>query len=81
MPVVVYRSLNANGRYIGESHPKAKLSNADVDRMRELSEIDGLSERCISRVMGVPRRTVRDILSYDSRAQTPARVIRYVRPS
>lgn len=80
MPTIQYRSMNENGRYIGESHPKAKLSNADVDRMREMHEDANVSERCIARRFGVSRRTVRDILSYKNRAQTITRVVKYVRP-
>lgn len=57
---------------IGESHPRAKISNADVERMRFFFEAGGWSIPQLCRVFNLPRWTVRDIVEYRSRAQTPA---------
>lgn len=81
MAVIGYRSLNDKDRYIGESHPNAKLTDEDVEFLRDMHERLGLSIRFISRATGVPRRTVRCILNYQSRAQVASRVIKYVRPA
>ena len=81
MAVIQYRQANDSGRYVGESHPKAKLSDADVEQMRDMHERLGLSTRLIARTFNVSRRTVRCILSYENRSQVATRVIKYVRPS
>lgn len=73
--------MNDCGRYVGESHPKAVLTDEQVEEMRDMYERLELSERFICRHFNVPRRTVRCILSYQSRSQVVTRVIKYVRPS
>jgi DNA invertase Pin-like site-specific DNA recombinase len=64
-------AVNELGRWIGSSHPKAKLTDAQVDDIRSRREDQGQSTAYIARALGVPRRTVRDILNYSRRAQTP----------
>ena len=81
MSLVEYKQLNENGHPIGESHHNAKLSDQQVERMRDMHETLGLSVCHVARVMNIPRRTARDILGYKSRAQTASRVIKYVRPN
>lgn len=66
-------AVNDKGIRIGEHHPHAKLSNADVDRIRELREDEGKTYAEISRVFNVPKSTVSDICKYRRRAQTPSR--------
>lgn len=80
MAVILYREVNAKGYLIGETHPKAKLSDAEVNRMRDMHEKLGVSERRIAVVFSVSRRTVRDILQYRTRTQVRAGVIAYVDP-
>ena len=81
MPVVRYVSVtNYRGRAVGESHPRAVLTDEQVEDMRAMSERLGLSDRSIARHFNVPRRTVRSILSYDNRPHSAPRVIKYVRP-
>ena len=63
--------FNERGSRIGEGHPRAKLTNRDVERMRFFHEAGGWSVPQICRVFNVPRWTVRDILDYKTRAQTP----------
>ena len=65
-------AVNENGRRIGSGHQFAKLTDDEVDEIRSRHEDRGQSPSAIARAMGVPRRTVRNILSYARRAQTAA---------
>lgn len=65
-------AVNEGGRRIGSSHQHAKLSDDQVDEIRSRHEDRGQSPSAIARALGVPRRTVRNILSYVRRAQTVA---------
>lgn len=68
--------VNDRGRPVGESHPLAKLSDADIELIHELREA-GLSYAEISRkfddAVTVSKSHVRDILSGRRRGQTPVR--------
>lgn len=75
--VVTY---NERGNRIGESNPRAKLTDHEVDLIREMRE-----ERCpdgsyryslgfLALRFKIPKSTVQDICSGRRRAQTPARV-------
>ena len=66
-------SLNEKGRRVGESHQNAKLSDAQVDQIREMREDQGMSYSALAKAFGVPKSTVADICKYRRRAQTPAR--------
>lgn len=64
-------------RVAGESHPHAKLSDAQVDQMRDLHEgEEQLSYRQLAKRFGVPLPTVRSICSYRRRSTVVVRVIR-----
>lgn len=73
-------SYNARGNRIGESNPKAKLTNHEVDLMREMRDEvlpDGRNRYSLSDLADhfhMPKSTVQDICSGRRRAQTPARV-------
>lgn len=60
---------NAEGYRVGESHHRAKLSNATVQRVHELHEQQGLGWRRISRLLKLNAHTVRDILRFHCRGQ------------
>lgn len=64
-------AVNEQGRRIGESHPRAVLSDHEVDLVLELLD-SGLSQRVVAEKMEVSRRCVRDIASGRRRAQVPA---------
>jgi DNA invertase Pin-like site-specific DNA recombinase len=66
--------LNEDGRRIGESHPRAKYSEREVEEVRRLFE-DGVSRTAIARVLHMPYPTVRAILSGRRRTQTPDRIV------
>lgn len=79
MTVKVLRiKLNEAGRRIGETHHRSRLSDAEVDLMRDLHEDHGLGYDRLSKRFGLARRTVRDIVNYKRRVSTVAdiRVIR-----
>lgn len=65
--------LNELGRRVGESHPGAKLTDADVDLVHLLIE-DGLSYAQVAEKMGVSKSCVAHIASGRRRGQTVARV-------
>lgn len=49
-----------SGHRCGESHPRAKLTNADVDLVRALHD-EGLGYKRIAEKFEAPKSTIRDI--------------------
>jgi transposase len=70
---MTHKTLTLNDRRyrIGESHHRAKLTDEQVDQMRELHEEQGIGYRTLAKQFDVSKRTVRDIVHYKTRAQTP----------
>lgn len=73
-------TLNANGCRIGESHPRAKLSDADIDLIFELAEAK-LSYAAIAAKFddipgGIGKSTVRDVLKGITRSQAIAKRVK-----
>ena len=64
-------ACNDRGIRIGENHHNATLSDHEVELIRQLYEEHGLSMAELSRKFEVTRRTIRLIVSYRSRGQTP----------
>jgi len=64
-------TLNERRYRIGETHHRAKLSDDQVDRMRELHEEQGVGYRTLAKMFDVSKSTARDICQYKIRAQTP----------
>ena len=62
-------SLNAGGLRVGESHQRAKLTDHEVDQIRELHE-SGIGYRRLSRMFEVDKRTIARIVRCELRAQT-----------
>jgi hypothetical protein len=54
------------GRRVGEEHPNAILTDAEVERMRQLRE-EGKTWDWLVEKFEVPKRTVRDICAYRRR--------------
>lgn len=52
--------VNENGRRIGEDHQRAKLTDREVDQIRDLRDA-GMSYGQIAKKMDVGKTTVRDI--------------------
>ncbi len=63
--------VNENGRRIGESHQGARLSDEQVDRIRDLHEDHGLSYLQLAAMYSVSKQTIASICQYRRRAQTP----------
>lgn len=62
--------ISESGSRVGETHHRAKLSDHDIDLIRELHE-EGLSYREIAIKFCVGKSTVRDIVKCRRRWQTP----------
>lgn len=79
-PVKRYLALNETGtQRIGEDHPRAKLSDATVEAIRDEYEAgqDGsgpyIGYRLLAKKYGVGKRTIRDIVNYRKRNQWAAK--------
>ena len=68
-----YIGVDERGCRCGESHHRARLSDADVDLIRALREEYGLSLRAIALKFGCSKSTVRDIVDYRRRTAYPVR--------
>lgn len=62
-------NLNAGGLRVGESHQRAKLTDREVDQIRELHESGELGYRKLATMFEVSRGTIRDIVKCKRRAQ------------
>lgn len=63
--------LNETGQRIGQDHPNAKLTDAEVELVHRLRE-DGMGIKTIAKTMETPLRTIRTILSGARRCCTVA---------
>ena len=63
--------INAEGRRIGEGHPRCRYSNRAVFVMQRLVDA-GLSFSAVARLLEVPYSTVRSVANGRTRCQTPA---------
>jgi len=63
---VAYNDL---GRRIGEGHPRARLTDAQVREIREQHEQLGLGYRNLARRLGLKVWTVKKILNFERRGQ------------
>ncbi|MBP6564010.1 MAG: hypothetical protein KA200_00195 [Burkholderiales bacterium] len=59
-----------DGRIVGEGHPKARLTDAEVDRIRELHEEHGVGYRELSIMFNAPMNTIGYICRYERRIAT-----------
>jgi hypothetical protein len=55
------------GRRRGEAHPKAKLSDLDVEMMCYLHDVEGLGFKRLAKKFGCHRNTARQICNGDRR--------------
>lgn len=65
--------VNVEGRRIGQSHPRAKLTDHDVDLIRDLYEDGGWSYRTLADKFEVRKSTIQKIIICERRAQTVER--------
>lgn len=64
-------AVNEQGLPIGEAHHNAKLSDAQVEIIRDLYEEGFVSYRSLALTFGVSREAIADICKYRRRACTP----------
>ena len=69
--IIRYVATNDRGIRIGEFHGNAKLSDAEVEQIRDLHEIACWSYREIARAYSVHKSCVAQICRYERRNQTP----------
>ena len=70
-----YIKRNENNRRIGESHPRSKYTDHEVELILQLRDL-GMTIRKIAKKMDVPFSTVGAICSGRSRNQFPSKVTR-----
>ncbi len=63
-------AVNDAGLRIGEDHPNAKLTDAEVERIRSLHE-DGMSYDMLAEKYEVSKWAIGRICRYERRAQPP----------
>lgn len=63
-------AVNERGYRVGEDHPNARYTNAEVEMVLELRD-EGLGYKRIAKILEMPRATVRDICQGKRRCQTP----------
>ena len=68
--------VNERGYRVGQYHHRAKLSDLQVDCVRELYETGCIGCRSIARALGVSRILIRRIVHFEMRYQTPSRFVR-----
>lgn len=61
--------LNENGFRIGEDHPQSKLTNQQVDVIRELHDSGTMGYLRIARIFSVSKNAVKKIVTCESRWQ------------
>jgi antitoxin component HigA of HigAB toxin-antitoxin module len=64
-------AVNEHGKRIGEDHQHAKLTNEQVDRIRDLHEDHGLKYSQLAEMYGVSKSMIAGVCQYRRRAQTP----------
>lgn len=69
----VFVAVDENGLRIGETHPNAKLTDAQVDQIRDLHEKSHKSYSQLADLFNCPKVTIQHICTYQRRATTIAR--------
>lgn len=62
-------AVNESGIRVGEDHQRAKLTNAEVDKLLDLHEEHGMGYGRLAELFGVSKSATRDICRYLRRAQ------------
>lgn len=64
-------ALDENGKPIGESHHRAKLSDEDVELIRDIYDEGFASYSTLAEVFKVHKSTISDIINFRKRASSP----------
>ncbi len=62
-------AVTDRGLRVGEDHQNAKLTDAEVDNIRELREAHGFSYSLIADWFGVSKSTIAMVCRYERRAE------------
>jgi hypothetical protein len=65
--------VNEAGLRVGEDHPRAKLTDEEVERMRAMHEQEHIGYRRLAKMFELSKRTVAKICRYEMRNQSAAR--------
>lgn len=68
----VFIAVDENGLRIGETHHRAKLTDAEVDQIRDLRETERWSLERLAEKFNAPKATIQFICEYKRRASTIA---------
>lgn len=68
----VFVAVDENGLRIGETHHRARLSDAQVDEIRDLHELHKWSYEQLADKFAMPKITIAKICTYERRASTIA---------
>ncbi len=68
--------LGESGKVVGEDHPNARLTDAQVDEIRELREDHGMKYHELALMFGVHKQTIAKICQYQRRASTRVRCVK-----
>jgi len=63
--------IDEKGNVLGEAHHRAKLTDADVNLIRDIYEEGLESLAALAHVFGVSKSTIQDIVTFRRRAATP----------
>lgn len=65
-------AVNERGKRIGQDHPAARLTDQEVELMRQLHEEHSMGLTALARMFDVTKKAVWQIVTYRLRAQTVA---------
>ena len=65
-------TVNDQGLRVGQRHQRARLTDSQVEVMRQLHEVKGWGHKRVAKLFNASRSHVRAILLYRVRAQTIA---------
>lgn len=69
----LYVALDERGFRIGETHHNATVTDAQVERIRDLYEYENWNVAQISEHLGISKNTIIKIVRYERRISTPHR--------
>lgn len=64
-------AVNEAGLRIGEDHPNSKLTDSEVETIRQMNE-GGMSYKTLAEKFEVSKGSIAKICRYERRGQTPA---------
>lgn len=67
----IFYPIGDRGTPLGEHHHRAKLSDADVELIRDIYDEGMVSYSTLAEVFGVNKWTIRDIVTFRRRATSP----------